>query len=92
MTISTQKYNNQEKIQKHKERSEENLIKYQEKQLDAQDRVNEARKRVVEADAKVANILVSASGTGRGVGQRATSAEIGAQRASERAFQQEQTK
>lgn len=65
-------------------------VALQEKVLDAQDRVNEARKRVVEADAKVADILLRAAGTGRGVGQRATSAEIGAQRASERAFQQEQ--
>lgn len=82
----------QEKLQKDKEKSEENLIKYQEKQLDAQDRVNDARRKVVEADAKVADILIRGAGTGRGLGQRATSAEIGAQRAAERAGREETAK
>lgn len=80
----------QEEIQKNQEKTIKESVALQEKVLDAQDRVNEARKRVVEADAKVARILLRAAGTGRGVGQRATSAEIGAQGASERAFQQEQ--
>lgn len=67
-------------------------VALQEKTLDAQDRVDAARKRVVEADAKVADLLLRATGTGRGFGQRASSAEIGAQKAAERAFQSEQRK
>lgn len=88
--LEEQRAKKQEEIQKNQEKSIKESVALQEKVLDAQDRVNEARKRVVEADAKVADILLRAAGTGRGVGQRATSAEIGAQRASERAFQQEQ--
>jgi hypothetical protein len=80
----------EEEIRKKQEKATKESVLLQEKVLDAQDRVNEARKRVIEADAKVADLTLKASGTGRGAGQRATSLEIGAQRAAERAFQNEQ--
>lgn len=85
-----EKAKREQEIQKNQEKTIKESVALQEKALDAQDRVNEARKRVVEADAEVADILISARGTGRGPGQRATSAEIGAQRAAERALQAEQ--
>jgi hypothetical protein len=80
----------EEEIRKKQEKATKESVLLQEKVLDAQDRVNEARKRVIEADAEVADLALKASGTGRGAGQRATSLEIGAQRAAERAFQNEQ--
>jgi hypothetical protein len=80
----------EEEIRKKQEKATKESVLLQEKVLDAQDRVNEARKRVIEADAEVADLTLKASGTGRGAGQRATSLEIGAQRAAERAFQNEQ--
>lgn len=85
-----EKAKKEEEIQKKQEKAIKESVLLQEKALDAQDRVNEARKRVIEADAKVADLTLKAFGTGRGAGQRATSLEIGAQRAAERAFQNEQ--
>lgn len=85
-----EKAKKEEEIKKKQEKATKESVLLQEKVLDAQDRVNEARKRVIEADAKVADLTLKASGTGRGAGQRATSLEIGAQRAAERAFQNEQ--
>ena len=82
----------QQELQKNQERLNKENIDLQEKQLSAQDRVNAARERVVEADAKVADLFLRATGTGRGIGQRASSAEIGAQNAAQRAFQKEQNR
>lgn len=90
--LEEQKAKKQEELQKNQERLTKESAAFQEKQLDAQDRVNEARKRVIEADAKVADLFLRATGTGRGAGQRASSAEIGAQNAAQRAFQQEQNR
>lgn len=59
-------------------------VALQEKQLDAQDRVNKAREELVRADGEVAKILAAGTGSGRGIGQRKSSLEIGIEKAMER--------
>lgn len=78
-----------EKKRKDQERLIEKSADLQEKQLNAQDRVNAAREALIRAEGEVANVLVRATGTGRGAQARASSLEIGAQKAAQRAFDQE---
>lgn len=78
-----------EKKRKDQERLIEKSADLQEKQLNAQDRVNAAREALIRAEGEVANVLVKATGTGRGAQARASSLEIGAQKAAQRAFDQE---
>lgn len=68
-----------EQAQKEEERLIDKAAALGEKQIAAQDRVNAAREALIIADAKVAGISLGIAGSGRGVGQRPSSAEVGAE-------------
>lgn len=75
----------QESLNKRREELEKNSLSLEEKRLNAEEKVNAARDRVSQADAEVAKLGLAAAGSGRGPGQRKTSAQIGAERAADRA-------
>lgn len=75
----------QEKLNKRTEELQKDALSLEEKKITAQEKVNDARERLIKADADVAKTALAASGSGRGVGQRKTSAEVGAEAAANRA-------
>ena len=60
--------------------------------LDLEKQNIEARRRVVQAEARVAEATLASGGTGRGPGQRPTSAEVGAAKRAEHAARQAEFK
>ena len=79
----------EEKSRQEQDKLQERSLDLEEKKLTAQDRVNKAREALIDAEGEVAEILAKQTGTGRGGQARASSFEIGAQKAAERAFQKE---
>lgn len=67
-----------------KKRLDKEAVDLQEKQLSAQDRVNAAREKLVQAEGDVAQIVATGKGSGRGIGQRKSSLEIGIEKSMER--------
>ena len=86
-------YSEKEKAEEKSRQEQDKLlnrsIDLQEKQITAQERVNAAREELIRAEGEVANIMAVATGTGRGGQARASSFQLGAQRAAQRAFDQE---
>lgn len=76
----------QEKQNKRVEELQRDSLGLEEKKLNAQERVNEARSKLTQADAEVAKKALASAGSGRGAGQRKTSAEVGAAEAANREY------
>ena len=86
--LEEQKAKLQEELAKNREKLEKEAVDLATKKLDLEERLIEQRKQVVQAEARVAERTIAGTGTGRGLGQRPSSFEVGVQKRAEHAARQ----